>query len=118
MQVAEEKGPSRIQAAMVPSCLGRAGDDMESVKYWQEHALFTFSALNLKFLSTCTSVFDFSPYHDGNIFVTIGRNKLKNNSKFSGTETYLRLFFCIYNLGLFRSSAFSLFLTQSTTSPQ
>ena len=77
MQAADERGPTRIQVAVGPSCLGWAGNETQSVVHLQDNVLLTHSVPNLKLLSTYTSVLQFSPYHDRNLFITLGRNKLK-----------------------------------------
>lgn len=67
MQAADERGPSRIQAAVGPSCLGWAGDETQSAARLQDRVLLTHSIPNLKALSTYTSALQFSPYRDSNL---------------------------------------------------
>lgn len=85
--------------------------------------MLTFSFPNLKPLSTCTGVLDLNPYCDGKFFVTFCTfcNVEKNKKHFKSSwsrDIFKIVFFVSQNLGLFRSSAFSFFLIQNTTSPQ
>lgn len=77
MQAAGERGASRIQAGVGPSCLGWAGGETQSILHLQDHVRLTHSVPSLELLSTYTSVLQFSPYRDRKLFVSLGRKKVK-----------------------------------------